>query len=319
MTNTTNDLITLSNYSDWCQEDSIGEEQQSHLMAFLVEGVFVPVMGTTGIVGNLCIVLILSKPVFKETFHKLLICLSIVDSSFILCAMFTFMVRSLGLLEGPLGNFLHPLFLLSLPMGSCALVTSMYLTISISLVYNLPKFLEMTPEGRLNAELSNSPLYNKIYRQYVELSVTVLIPLLALLCLNCRIYVAVTNKELRQNSTQQQKRESKLAVILIAIVMVFFCCHSLKFFLAFSKVHVTIKNNYCITLGLNPYYPKWMHTVTYLNHFMLVLNSSVNFIIYCLVGGKFRSMLFQSLPLCCRPPPPVLFRAETTLRSDLSS
>ena len=39
--------------------------------------------------------------------------------------------RSLGLLEGPLGYLLHPLFLLSLPMGSCALVMSMYLTISI--------------------------------------------------------------------------------------------------------------------------------------------------------------------------------------------
>jgi hypothetical protein len=52
------------------------------------------------------------------------------------------------------------------------------------------------------------------------------------------------------------------------------------------QVHVTIQNNYCITLGLNPYYPKWMHTVTYVNHLMLVLNSSVNFIIYCLVGGK---------------------------------
>ena len=39
--------------------------------------------------------------------------------------------RSLGLLEGPLGYLLHPVFLLSLPMGSCALVMSMYLTISI--------------------------------------------------------------------------------------------------------------------------------------------------------------------------------------------
>ena len=51
-TNMTTDLITLSNYSDWCQEDSEGEEQQTHMMAFFLEGILVPVVGTIGIVGE---------------------------------------------------------------------------------------------------------------------------------------------------------------------------------------------------------------------------------------------------------------------------
>merc|ERR1719483_1280686 len=97
--------------------------------------------------------------------------------------------------------------------------------------------------------------------------------------------------------------------------MVFFCCHSLKFFLAFSKVHVTNKNNYCVTLGLSPYYPKWMHTVSYINHLMLVLNSSVNFIIYCLVGKKFRSILLRSLPFCCSNVDPTFLTREETSSS----
>ena len=52
------------------------------------------------------------------------------------------------------------------------------------------------------------------------------------------------------------------------------------------KVHVTSKTVYCSTLGLSPYYPKWMHTMSYINHLMLVLNSSINFIIYCFVGTR---------------------------------
>ena len=52
-------------------------------------------------------------------------------------------------------------------------------------------------------------------------------------------------------SIARQKKENNLAIILVAIVMVFFCCHSLKFFLSFYKVrldsHVRLDN--LTTLG----------------------------------------------------------------------
>ena len=38
--------------------------------------------------------MILSKKHFKETFHKLIVCLALVDMIFILCAVFTLLVRS---------------------------------------------------------------------------------------------------------------------------------------------------------------------------------------------------------------------------------
>ena len=40
----------------------------------------------------------------------------------------------------------------------------------------------------------------------------------------------------RSASLVRQKRENSLSIILVSIVMVFFCCHSLKFFLVFYKV-----------------------------------------------------------------------------------
>ena len=39
-----------------------------------------------------------------------------------------------------------------------------------STVYNIPKFLEVTPDGSLNVELSNSPLYTKVREQNTSYS-----------------------------------------------------------------------------------------------------------------------------------------------------
>ena len=39
-------------------------------------------------------VFVLSSREFRDTFHRLLICLSLVDCVFILCAVFTLLVRS---------------------------------------------------------------------------------------------------------------------------------------------------------------------------------------------------------------------------------
>ena len=83
-------------------------------------------------------------------------------------------------------------------------------------------------------------------RQYLELFVTVLIPWLALLYLNIRIYLAVRLTTIRGravHSPVRQKRETSLAIILITIVLVFFCCHSLKLYLAFHKVKTSQYNN----------------------------------------------------------------------------
>jgi len=317
-------------YSDWCRENTsimtISGDQEDRVMAYWVEGVIVPTVGGIGLCGNICSICVLSKDQFRETFHKLLICLSILDSSFIICAVFTLLVRSHELLGGPASHILSPLFLISLPMGSFSLMSSMYLTISISveryfglcypiqsrvkgrrriwlylipviffsLLYNIPKFLEITPDGNLNSDFSNNLIYNKVYRQYGEVMVTVGIPLISLTILNYRIFSAVTNKEIRRSGTRQDK-ENTLAIILVSIVMVFFTCHSLKFFLVLYKVHVTSKTLYCYSLGLSPYHPKWMHPMSYINHLMLVLNSSINFIIYCLVGSRFRSSLSASV------------------------
>ena len=66
-----------------------------------------------------------------------------------------------------------------------------------SIAFNLPKFLEISPELGIDREFSHNVLYNKIYKQYIELLVTVVLPWMILVYLNFRIYLTVTDKSLR--------------------------------------------------------------------------------------------------------------------------
>ena len=153
--------------------------------------------------------MILSKKTFKETFHKLIVCLALVDTIFILCIVFVCITKyPLSSLPQPrlasplscsrswqLIN-LHSVLVVVIPLGRSALLTSSYLTVSISverycgicyplqsrlrgdrrlvlyllpvlifcIVFNLPWFIEISEHFDLNWEFSNNLLYNTIYK-----------------------------------------------------------------------------------------------------------------------------------------------------------
>ena len=41
--------------------------------------------------------------------------------------------------------------------------------------------------------------------------------------------------------------------------------------------------------------PPWLYVISALNHLMLMVNSSINFIIYCAVGSKFRRAVMEKI------------------------
>jgi len=345
------DTLNDSFISSWCvdiENISTFNDKFDHIDSEkIVESVLLPVIGSLGVTGNLISIMVLSKKEFRETFHKLLICLAVDDIVFIICAIFTCIVRTHSLLEGDLWYIFEPIFLFLIPLGSCALVTSMYLTVSISveryigicyplqsrvfghrrlifylmpvlafsLLFNLPKFLEINPNLGVDFEFSNNVMYNKIYKQYIELLVTVVIPWTVLLYLNTRIYFAVTDKTFReQNVSIRQRKERSLGLILISIVLVFLICHALKVYLAFYKIHILNKTVFCSEKGMIPQHPLWLHFLNSFNHLMLVISSSANFIIYCFLGKRFRTSLQESFNFFL----PAVWRNSSSNQGELS-
>ena len=79
--------------------------------------------------------------------------------------------------------------------------------------------------------------------------------------------------------------------MLIFIVVVFIICHSIR----------SIINTYefiqLYLYGEMKYWPSWIQTLVFLNHFALVVNSSINILIYTVKDEKFRNVMLKTLGL----------------------
>lgn len=95
-----------------------------------------------------------------------------------------------------------------------------------------------------------------------------------------------------------QKKELSLAVMLLVVVVVFFFCNVLAFILNVLELfHI------------------FVNELTILNNFLVTVNSSVNFIIYCIFGQKFRRSFLKLL--CCGTVPQMLAGEVTQVEGGL--
>ena len=107
---------------------------------------------------------------------------------------------------------------------------------------------------------------------------------------------------LRQNghaSTTQNSsppnQDLNLAPVLFGIIIVFVLCNSLRLFINFYDFSVRYKIIGCEQKGVGRYPPLWVACSVSVSNMLLMVNSSVNFLVYCVVGSKFRSILWQQL------------------------
>ena len=89
------------------------------------------------------------------------------------------------------------------------------------------------------------------------------------------LQVRLANKEL-QRLSRLQRKELSLAVMLLFVVIVFFVCNILALI-------VNVLEMMGITIFM----------LTMLSNLLVTVNSSVNFIIYCIFGQKFRRLFLQ--------------------------
>merc|ERR1712223_460058 len=140
------------------------------------------------------------------------------------------------------------------------------------------------------------------YRMWTRLFSDGIIPVIILVYLNTRIIIALISatKVQRLNSARRQRKEINLSIILLFIVFIFFFCHAARIlldvyeFINLEKVLACRRLAVCerkpfIYLPNNIFF-----FLPVISHMMQILNSSTNFIVYCLVGQNFRRELCRA-------------------------
>eukprot|EP00092_Neocalanus_flemingeri_P002178 GFUD01002318.1.p1 GENE.GFUD01002318.1~~GFUD01002318.1.p1 ORF type:complete len:248 (-),score=47.87 GFUD01002318.1:746-1489(-) len=161
------------------------EGEFHELFQHLVEGVLLVMFGVIGCVGNLMCIIIFSQKIAQKSFHHLMLVLAIFDLLYILMAIMLFGLPTLYPDVRKLAWYAY-LVPVMLPMAQVGLTGSIYLTVAISIeryttvvhpffklshswsswnyilpvsafsiIYNIPKFFELTTETRTFTEYTN--------------------------------------------------------------------------------------------------------------------------------------------------------------------
>jgi len=281
-------------------EFGFGEE------TFWLTGVLLVIIGTVGLLGNIFTIAVLCRSKMrKSVFYNLLLALACFDTLFIL----TYGGGSgyLSLACPPNYSVRHLLD----PIYHIFLTGSVYMTVAISmerylgichphlrfsrrslvfilpvifisLAYTFPMFLELEKGSFVNGIWNyRDPGYINTYAYDLWASVIILtiLPFVALLYLNGSIIAAVR----RSNNLQKTKDRSEghTTKILFCIVIIFIILHLPRVIFLFQFFYDLVYTN-----------SSWFWSKSLVN-LSLIMNSSVNFVIYSLVGSKFREEFVQ--------------------------
>jgi len=153
----------------------------------------------------------------------------------------------------------------------------------VSCLVNIPKFFESrmiwTDDDLTFIEITDMRMdknYVIIYQNWIRLVLLGLVPMLLLVILNTRVFVAI-------NSRKSSSRDNNYSTILLLIVAIFIICHFPRVAMNIYEALEFDKISQC-----GP--PMWSF---YFNIFsgglFPVLNSTLNFFIYFFAGKKFRN------------------------------
>jgi len=86
----------------------------------------------------------------------------------------------------------------------------------------------------------------------------------------------------------KRKNEDSLAMVFVIIILIFLVCHAPRIILDINELVNLKRSEYCASTGATPF-SFWSIILLNVSHFLLVMNSSTNMIVYCLLGSRFRT------------------------------
>jgi hypothetical protein len=168
---------------------------------------------------------------------------------------------------------------------------SIFVIVTLSIIYNLPKFFEISIVEGFDDEFGEfyfatasnlriNSLYIKIYIHWAYLIVMNIFPLVSITIFNLMIYrqVKIVNR-MRIKLTTKEMQDIKLTTMLFCVVIVFMSCNFLP----------------VLTNILETFYQIHSDRLTKLSNFLVTVNSSVNFLIYVVLVKKFRRIFIKQL------------------------
>ncbi|KAG8186962.1 hypothetical protein JTE90_005737 [Oedothorax gibbosus] len=312
------------------------------LFEFATEGAALSLLCVIGILGNIVSLAILSRPEMRSPVNCGLQGLAFFDTVVLISSVTMLGLHKLGYKLDILRSYTFDAFpfvvLVAYPVGLIAQTGSVWMTVGVTveryvavchplrarflcthrrarlctvavavlaIAYNAPRFLEIqlvrVAPGQYVAKPSQfrmNRLYYKVYYIWLYLFVMYFIPFLTLAVLNCCIWRAVRNASAnRQHLTQRQQKELGLATMLICVVVVFFVCNALA-----------------LLVNVMELFDMYQPALVRVSNLLVTLNSSVNFLVYCIFGQKFRRMFLEMFLKCTRRS-----RAPRSIRSYYSS
>ena len=146
----------------------------------------------------------------------------------------------------------------------------------------------------------DNPIYIKYYMNFTRTFLLGVIPFIALLYFNIRIYqrFRLTRRRYnrkKNNNSSQQAKDLQLGLILILVVCMFFVANLPRLLLNLYELFYVNEMIDCKEAFVPP---TWFICSTSVNHLLLVLNCVMNFVIYCCCNESFRNILFfKPLPV----------------------
>lgn len=104
------------------------------------------------------------------------------------------------------------------------------------------------------------------------------------------------SKKYRRQKRRLRRKRERSSMVLFSIVMLFLVCHSTRFIFKTYDVliideHISRdKARFCHRYGRHSLPPIWF-CISNLNELVIVLNSALNFFLYCATGKRFRQEL----------------------------
>ncbi|XP_035224039.1 FMRFamide receptor-like [Stegodyphus dumicola] len=300
---------------------------------FIIEGALITIIGLLGVIANIVSLVILSRPQMRSSVNCGLQGLAVFDTVVLLCAVLMLGLNKLGtrlkflnIYALDISPFIIPI---AYPVGLIAQTGSVWTTVAVTVeryiavchplrakslctyrrarfcnllittmavCYNIPRFWEVEHQKvffpQLNrtvykviaSQLRVNKLYYEVYHIWLYLLVMYFIPFLMLAVFNIYIWQTVrkANRE-RQMLSRKQEGEFSLAMMLLCVVIIFLICNILA-----------------LLVNIIEYFDIFLPSLVRVSNLLVTINSSVNFVIYCIFGRKFKRtflILFCKYPI----------------------